>query len=114
MNHDRFRFRQLNKCINCGFEAYSEMFWNGNDFEDHVTLTLCPACNSPDWEPAGELQQCTGIRDRNGKLIFEGDLILGEPVTLQTFFAGIELGLDPQEVEITPPQPKEAQDSRIQ
>ena len=74
---DRFKFRLPVKCRKCGkssfrFGTLSPTFRIVEDGDGS-----CQHCHSYciDVIERGRFEQCTGLKDRDGKLIFEGDKV---------------------------------------
>lgn len=79
MNNDRLKFRQILKCDKCGKTQYWKIDvsklsaqWESFYHEKH---RCCNCCLTGGTLSSVAIEQCTGERDKLGKLIFEGDII---------------------------------------
>lgn len=70
---DRFKFRAWNKMTKTMKEVSQlnfseEQIGNYPNDSSKCSVHLC-------WQPSMIIMQCTGLKDNNGKLIFEGDIL---------------------------------------
>lgn len=103
---DRFKFRVWNKLakvmtynvclgnfeLKAGETLSNKIDWIGIDYNEPETF-ICFKDTATEYL---ELMQCTGLKDKNGKLIFEGDLLKANR-TYFTSIGEIKFGLDRNE-----------------
>ena len=72
MNNDRFKFRVWDNVIN--------VYWNEGKIQlsDDGKLLVVEGNMQPQGIEGVTVEQCTGLRDKNGKLIYEGDVVMCE------------------------------------
>lgn len=94
--NDRFKFRVWDK----EFKKY----WTDGEIKENAAWLLFP--DNDNIENI-EIEQCTGLKDKNGKLIFEGDIVTDGKVVGRIYWYKIGWAatmflwrLDPSKLEV--------------
>lgn len=79
---DRLKFRVWDK--------YFERYWTDEQVKNNIQWLLYP--DNENIENV-IIEQCTGLRDKNGKLIFENDLILVNNIVYKVIYNKYKISL---------------------
>ena len=70
----KIRFRQPLQCNICKTKGFQYWEFNGQEFVPDG-FDQCPCGENPAFEIVGGTQQYTGLEDKNGKPIYDGDMV---------------------------------------